>query len=101
MIAILEPITAGILISFFNRFLMPRFMACVTPMDVDHCESSESASINPTLRCTANKARVGLKWPTYWLDPINILSCRQRGEGRVRGPADPLQKNTKQLAHIS
>jgi hypothetical protein len=46
MIAILEPITAGILVSFFNRFLMPRFMACVTPADIEHCESSESASIN-------------------------------------------------------
>ena len=46
MIAILEPITAGILVSFFNRFIMPRFLACVTQVDVDQCESSESASIN-------------------------------------------------------
>ena len=46
MFAIWEPITAGVIVSFFNRFIMPRFMACVTPVDVDHCESSESASIN-------------------------------------------------------
>jgi hypothetical protein len=47
MIAILEPITAGIIVAFFNRLVMPRFMECVNPqVDLDHCDSSESASIN-------------------------------------------------------
>ncbi len=47
MIAILEPITAGILVSLFNRIFMPHILACVTPvMEADHCDSSESASIN-------------------------------------------------------
>ena len=47
MIAILEPITAGVLVSFFNRFIMPRLVACVTPVvEADHCDSSESDSIN-------------------------------------------------------
>ena len=48
MIAILEPITAGVLVSFFNRFIMPRLVvACVNPVvEADHCDSSESASIN-------------------------------------------------------
>ncbi len=47
MLAILEPIKAGILVSLFNRLLMPRFMACVSPeVDHDHCDSSESASVN-------------------------------------------------------
>ena len=47
MLAILEPITAGILVSMFNRLFMPRFMACVNPLvEADHCDSSESASIN-------------------------------------------------------
>ena len=45
MLAILEPITAGILVSMFNRFFMPRFMACVSPqVEADHCDSSESVS---------------------------------------------------------
>ncbi len=48
MIAIVEPIAAGILSSFFNRFVMPRIVACLTPqVDEDDCEgSSESSAIN-------------------------------------------------------
>jgi hypothetical protein len=47
MFAILEPIAAGILVSLFNRLIMPRFMECVTPtVAPDHCDSSESASVN-------------------------------------------------------
>ena len=47
MIAILEPITAGVLVSFFNRFIMPRLEASANPVvEADHCDSSESASIN-------------------------------------------------------
>ncbi len=47
LLTILEPITAGIIVSMFNRFFMPRFMACVSPqVEADHCDSSESASIN-------------------------------------------------------
>ncbi len=47
MLAILEPITAGIIVALFNRLVMPRFMECLTPQVVtDPCDSSESASIN-------------------------------------------------------
>ena len=47
MIAILEPITAGIIVALFNRFVMPRFMECLNPqVETDPCDSSESASIN-------------------------------------------------------
>ena len=49
MIAIAEPIAAGILVSFFNRFMMPRIVACITPtVDHDdwHSGSSESSAIN-------------------------------------------------------
>jgi hypothetical protein len=44
---IIEPITAGIIVAFFNRILMPRFLECINPqVEIDHCDSSESASIN-------------------------------------------------------
>ncbi len=49
MVAIAEPIAAGILVSFFNRFVMPRIVACLIPT-VDHDDwqsgSSESSAIN-------------------------------------------------------
>jgi hypothetical protein len=49
MVAIAEPIAAGILVSFFNRFVMPRIVACLSPQ-VDHDDwsgaSSESSAIN-------------------------------------------------------
>ncbi len=50
MIAIAEPIAAGILVSFFNRCVMPRIVACLTPhVDGDDWQSgvsSESSTIN-------------------------------------------------------
>ena len=47
MLAILEPITAGIIVAFFNRLVMPRFTGCLNPqVETDPCDSSESASIN-------------------------------------------------------
>ncbi len=47
MLAILEPITAGIIVALFNRLVMPRFMECLTPpVETETCDSSESASIN-------------------------------------------------------
>jgi hypothetical protein len=47
MFAILEPISAGIIVALFNRLVMPRFMECLTPpVETDTCDSSESASIN-------------------------------------------------------
>jgi hypothetical protein len=49
MIAIAEPISAGLIISFFNRFLMPRIVACLTPqVDGDDWQSgsSESSAVN-------------------------------------------------------
>jgi hypothetical protein len=50
MLPILEPIAAGILVSLFNRFLIPRLVDCLSP-PVDHDDwhsgaSSESTSIN-------------------------------------------------------
>ncbi len=49
MLPILEPIAAGILVSLFNRFLIPRLVECLSPV-VDHDDwsgaSSESTSIN-------------------------------------------------------
>ena len=49
MIAIAEPISAGLIISFFNRFLMPRIVACLTPqVDGDdwQSDSSENSAVN-------------------------------------------------------
>ena len=47
MIAILEPISAGIIVSLINRFLMPHLVVCLSPqVHADSCDSSESASIN-------------------------------------------------------
>ncbi len=44
---ILEPITAGLIVSLINRFLMPRFVLCLQPTtDDDDSESSESSAIN-------------------------------------------------------
>ncbi len=50
MIAIAEPIAAGLIISFFNRFVMPRIVGCLMPtVDTDDWQSgsSESSAINP------------------------------------------------------
>jgi hypothetical protein len=49
MISIMEPVTAGILVSFFNRFVMPRLVACLTPaVDPDdwQSDSSENSAVN-------------------------------------------------------
>ncbi len=43
---ILEPITAGLIVSLINRFLMPRFVLCLQPTTDDDSESSESSAIN-------------------------------------------------------
>ena len=47
MFAILEPISAGIIVSLINRFLLPRLVVCLSPpVQADNCDSPESASIN-------------------------------------------------------
>ena len=49
MLAIVEPIAAGLIISFFNRFLMPSIVVCLTPaVDSDDWQSgsSESSAVN-------------------------------------------------------
>ncbi len=47
MTPILEPITAGLIVSLFNRFVMPRIVVCFEPV-VEHDDgtSSESSAIN-------------------------------------------------------
>jgi hypothetical protein len=46
--AIAEPITAGLIISFFNKFVMPLIVNCCDPeLDVDDWgSSSESSAVN-------------------------------------------------------
>jgi hypothetical protein len=49
MTPILEPITAGLVVSLINRFLLPRIEQCLTPsVDVNDGESdsSENSAIN-------------------------------------------------------
>jgi hypothetical protein len=47
MTPILEPITAGLIVSLFNRFLLPRIVLCFEPVvQEDDGDSSESSAIN-------------------------------------------------------
>jgi hypothetical protein len=47
MLAILEPICAGICVSFFNKWLMPIIVQCVEPAKTDEDDtSSETSAIN-------------------------------------------------------
>jgi hypothetical protein len=49
MTPILEPITAGLIVSLFNRFVLPRIVTCFEPrIDTNDHEStsSESSAIN-------------------------------------------------------
>ena len=47
MLAILEPICAGICVSFFNKWVMPLIMQCVEPPKADDDDaSSETSAIN-------------------------------------------------------
>ena len=47
---ILEPITAGLIVSLFNRFVLPRIVQCFKPPvdthDHEGSDSSESSAIN-------------------------------------------------------
>ncbi len=45
MLAILEPICAGLLVSLFNKFMMPLIAQCVEP-ERDDDTSSETSAIN-------------------------------------------------------
>jgi hypothetical protein len=47
MLAILEPICAGLLVSLFNKFMMPIIVQCVEPeRGDDDGTSSETSAIN-------------------------------------------------------
>jgi hypothetical protein len=46
MTPIWEPITAGLIVSLFNRFVMPRIVSCFDPPLDDDGSSSESSAIN-------------------------------------------------------
>ena len=47
MLAILEPICAGLIVSLFNKFLMPRIAQCLEPVRTDDDgSSSECSAIN-------------------------------------------------------
>ncbi len=46
MLAILEPICAGLIVSLFNRFLMPRLAQCFETRHDDDGSSSETSAIN-------------------------------------------------------
>jgi hypothetical protein len=47
MTPILEPITAGLIVSLFNRFILPRIVLCFEPVvHEDDGGSSESSAIN-------------------------------------------------------
>ena len=44
---ILDPITAGLIVSLINSLLMPRLVLCFDPITTDDdSESSESSAIN-------------------------------------------------------
>jgi hypothetical protein len=50
MTPILEPITAGLIVSLFNRFVIPRIVQCLSPVvdtdDHESSDSSESSAVN-------------------------------------------------------
>jgi hypothetical protein len=46
MLAIVEPICAGICVSFFNKWVMPLIVQCFEPPKADDDTSSETSAIN-------------------------------------------------------
>ncbi len=46
MLAIRERIAAGLLVSLFNKFMMPLIVQCVEPERDDDDTSSETSAIN-------------------------------------------------------
>ncbi len=53
MLAILEPICAGLLVSLFNKFMMPIIVQCVEP-ERDDDNSSETSAINAEVHVHAD-----------------------------------------------
>jgi hypothetical protein len=44
----MEPITAGLIVSLFNRFILPRIVLCFEPVvnEDDGSDTSENSAIN-------------------------------------------------------